>query len=186
MKDKTKIEENELVSLLQKGDKDAFDLLYSNYSSALYGIIYRILQKEDIAGDVLQDVFVKVWKKIDSYDTKKGTLYTWMLNIARNTAIDNVRKIKREGKVEIQTFEEFVNSTNVHQTSQKTDHIGLKTVVDELEPELKIIIDYLYFGGYTQKEVSDELGLPLGTVKTRSRKAIKILRGKITNFIFWI
>lgn len=109
-----------------------------------------------------------------------------MLNIARNTSIDNVRKLKREGKVEIQTFEQFVSNSDVHQTSQNVDHIGLKTVVDELDPDLKIIIDYLYFGGYTQQEVSDELEIPLGTVKTRSRKAIKILRGKITNFIFWI
>lgn len=183
---KINTEQELFISKLKDGDKASFAMLYDNYSSALYGVIYRMLQREDAAGDTLQEVFVKIWKKIDTYDEKKGSLYTWMLNIARNTSIDKLRKLKREGQVEIQSFEEFVSSSNVLKTSQKTDHIGLKDIVDELEPELKIIIEYLYFGGYTQQELSDELEIPLGTVKTRSRKALGLLRSKLGNFIFWI
>ena len=174
------------IQKLQNGDKAAFELLYKNYSAALYGVVFRILQKEDSAADVMQEAFVKIWKNINKYEQKKGTLYTWMLNIARNTAIDKLRKIKREGHVEIQTFEEFVGNSNVYKTSMKIDGIGVKEVVDQLDPDQKTIIDYLYFGGYTQQEVADKLGIPLGTVKTRARAALKVLRKTMTNFIFWI
>jgi RNA polymerase sigma-70 factor (ECF subfamily) len=109
-----------------------------------------------------------------------------MLNISRNTAIDKARKIKRKGRVEIQTFENFVNNSTIHQTSMSVDHLGVKEVVEQLDEEYKIIIDYLYFGGYTQQEVSDELDIPLGTVKKRARTAMKKLRKILTNFIFWI
>ncbi|MEX1192439.1 MAG: RNA polymerase sigma factor [Brumimicrobium sp.] len=186
MEEKEDIAQKEFITKLKKGDKNSFNLLYTNYSSALYGVIYRMLQKEDAAADVMQETFVKIWKKMDSFDDKKGRLYTWMLNIARNTAIDKLRKLKREGRVEIQTFESFVSSSTVHQTSMNVDHLGVKEVVEQLDEEYKTIIDYLYFGGYTQQEVSDELDIPLGTVKTRARTAMKKLRKILTNFIFWI
>jgi RNA polymerase sigma-70 factor (ECF subfamily) len=183
---KEDIEQRELIKQLKNGDKRSFELLYTNYSSALYGVVYRILQTEDAAADVMQETFVKIWKKIDSFDENKGRLYTWMLNIARNTAIDKVRKLKREGRVEIQTFENFVGNSTIHQTTMSVDHLGVKEVVEQLDEEYKVIIDYLYFGGYTQQEVSDELNIPLGTVKTRARTAMKKLRKILTNFIFWI
>tara|TARA_B100000508_G_scaffold141096_1_gene146917 strand:+ start:156660 stop:157280 length:621 start_codon:yes stop_codon:yes gene_type:complete len=186
LKSEEEIEQDKLIEQLKKGDKRSFELLYENYSSALYGVVYRIIQKEDAAADAMQESFVKIWKKIDSFDQQKGRLYTWMLNIARNTAIDKVRKLRREGKVEIQTFESFVSSSNVHQTSMNVDHLGVKEVVDKLDDDHKLIIKYLYFGGYTQKEVSDELDIPLGTVKTRARNGLKKLRKMMTNFIFWI
>ena len=186
LKSEEEIEQDKLIQQLKKGDKRSFELLYENYSSALYGVVYRIIQKEDAAADAMQEAFVKIWKKIDSFDQQKGRLYTWMLNIARNTAIDKVRKLRREGKVEIQTFESFVSSSNVHQTSMNVDHLGVKEVVDKLDDDHKLIIKYLYFGGYTQKEVSDELDIPLGTVKTRARNGLKKLRKMMTNFIFWI
>lgn len=186
MSDQIKIEQDELIRRLKKGDKRSFELLYDNYSSALYGVVYRILRKEDAASDALQETFVKIWKKIQTFDDQKGRLYTWMLNIARNTAIDKVRKLKREGQVEIQTFESFVSTSDVHKVSMNMDHLGIKDVVEKLDEDHKIIIEYLYFGGYTQQEVSDELNIPLGTVKTRARNGLKKLRNMLGNFIFWI
>lgn len=180
------IEQDELIKKLKAGDKRSFELLYDNYSSALYGVVYRIIRKEDAAVDAMQETFVKIWKKIASFDSQKGRLYTWMLNIARNTAIDKVRKLRREGQVEIQTFESFVSTSDVHQTSMNIDTLGIKEVVETLDDDHKLIIKYLYFGGYTQQEVSDELGIPLGTVKTRARNGLKKLRKMMSNFIFWI
>ncbi len=186
MLEKEEIEYQRLVDELRKGKHAAFEKLYDNYSSALYGVIFRIVRKEDEAIDAMQETFVKIWKKIHAFDSSKGRLYTWMLNIARNTAIDKVRKIKREGKVQIQSFETFVNTSNLHKTSMNVDHLGLKETVGKLDEDHKLIIEYLYFGGYTQKEISDELGIPLGTVKTRARNGLKKLRKMMTNFIFWI
>lgn len=186
MSEKADIEQEKLIQGLKKGDKRSFELLYDNYSSALYGVVYRIVRKEDAAADAMQETFVKIWKKIQTFDQQKGRLYTWMLNIARNTAIDKVRKLKREGKVEIQTFESFVSTSDVHKVSMNMDHLGLKEVVNKLDDDHKTIIEYLYFGGYTQQEVSDELNIPLGTVKTRARNGLKKLREMMSNFIFWI
>ena len=90
-----KYSEEELVNLLKQNNKAAFSYLYDHYSGALFGIILKIVnQDEETSEDVLQDVFIKIWKKIATYDSTKGTLFTWMLNIARNTAIDKVRTFK--------------------------------------------------------------------------------------------
>lgn len=170
-----KYNEEELVNLLKQEDKVAFSYLFDNYSAALYGIILKILnQEEEAAEDTLQDVFIKIWKKISTYDSSKGTLFTWMLNIARNTAID---KIRSNNGVSIQSIDYHVHNIDKTQQSNSTeDKIGIREVVDRLKPEYKSIIDLAYFGGYTQDEISKELSLPLGTVKTRTRAALTELR----------
>lgn len=170
-----KYSEQTLIQLLQQKDKAAFSYLYDNYSAALYGIVLRVLnQDEETAQDVLQEAFVKIWKNVDNYDVAKGTLFTWMLNIARNTAIDKLRIIKR---VSIQSIDDNVHSINdQHHTLSKEDDIGVKDVLNKLRPEYKAVIDMAYFGGYTQEEISEELKMPLGTVKTRTRAALIELR----------
>lgn len=165
------------MHLLKGKDTEAFNVLYDNYSAALYGVISRIVESEATAQDILQDVFVKIWKRIDSYDSTKGRLFTWMLNIARNTAIDELRSAQHKQGIKNHTIEDSVNTINSSQsTSIKTDQIGLKETVLKLKSEYKLIIDLLYFKGYTQEEVSQEFNIPLGTVKTRTRAALTDLR----------
>jgi RNA polymerase sigma factor (sigma-70 family) len=96
-----KYSEEELVAALKLNQKAAFEYLYENYSGALYGLIYKVLKDEDKAADVMQDVFLKIWKKIGDYDTSKGSLYTWMMNISRNAAIDLYRKEKNVFNIDI-------------------------------------------------------------------------------------
>ena len=170
-----KYSEEELVNLLKLEDKSAFSYLYDNYSAALFGVILKILnQDEETAEDVLQDAFIKIWKKITSFDPLKGTLFTWMLNIARNTAIDKVRSFKN---LSIQSINNNVHSVDkIHQHKSVEDRIGIKEIVNTLKPEYQSIIDLAYFKGYTQEEISIELNLPLGTVKTRARAALVELR----------
>ncbi len=174
-----KYSEEELVNLLKQNDKAAFSYLYDHYSGALFGIILKIInQDEETSEDVLQEVFIKIWKKITTYDPLKGTLFTWMLNIARNTAIDKVRTFKN---VSIQSIDINVHSVDkIHQHKSVEDKIGIKEIVNKLKPEYKTIIDLAYFGGYTQEEIAEELKLPLGTVKTRARAALIELRKVIT------
>jgi RNA polymerase sigma factor (sigma-70 family) len=166
-----------LVDLLKKRDESGLRLLYDYYSQALYGIIFRIVSDQELAEDLLQDAFVKIWKNIDSYDASKGRLYTWLLNIARNTAIDATRsKAFRDGG-QIQSIEDNVYSVDrKHNSVTGVDHIGLNKVLDQLKPEQRQLIDLLYFGGYTQSEVAEELSIPLGTVKTRVKAAMTRLR----------
>lgn len=169
--------EEELVTSLKNGNQNALGFLYDNYSSALFGVILRIVESEQNAEDILQEVFVKIWKNIASYDRSKGKLYTWLINIARNSAIDSLRAKDHKLKSQIQSLDNSVRSINKqYSTAIHPDHIGLKALVNKMKPEYKQLIDKLYFEGYTQEEAAKELNIPLGTVKTRIRTAISQLR----------
>jgi RNA polymerase sigma-70 factor, ECF subfamily len=176
-KRKTIIDEEDLVLLLQSKDERGFSILYDNYSSALYGVILKIVRTEEIAADVMQDAFVKIWKNIEGYNRTKGTLFTWMLNVARNTAIDKIRSQDFQNSQRNQDLDSTVEIIDSQANSQfDIDAIGLKKVVENLRPEHRQMIDLLYFQGYTQAEVAEEFSIPLGTVKTRVKAAIVHLR----------
>ena len=169
--------EEEFVNLLLTGDKNSFEIIYNSFSSALFGVISKIITDEEAAADVLQDAFVKIWRKKNTYDATKGRLFTWLLNIARNSAIDATRSKAFKSDLKIQSIDNSVKTLNKSaKVSVSYDTIGLKEVVERLKPEYKMIIDLLYFGGYTQDEVSKEYAIPLGTVKTRTRAALIRLR----------
>ena len=172
------IPEEELVALLRNKDQRGFNILYNNYSSALYGVLNKIVQSTDDANDLLQDTFLKIWKNIGNYDASKGSIFTWMMNIARNLAIDKVRSADfRETSQNVSLEEKIVYQVdNEYQVEQEVDGIGLQKVVDTLKPEYKQLIELIYYKGYTQAEVSEEFGIPLGTVKTRIKAAVNTLR----------
>ena len=135
------------------------------------------MQKEEIAEEVLQDVFLKVWDRIDSYDREKGRLFTWMLNVARNQAIDKTRS--REFSKERQTgeLEKFVSRIEAQEKIEMgVEAIGLQNLLSTLSEDQKFVIEKHYLKGYTQSEISEEFDLPLGTVKTRMRLAMQVLR----------
>ncbi|MBL7720268.1 MAG: RNA polymerase sigma factor [Flavipsychrobacter sp.] len=162
--------------LLKEQSRDAFNYLYGNYSAVLYGVIRRTIFDEQTAQDVLQETFVKIWSNIARYDAGKGRIYTWMINIARNAAIDKLRSKGEIMKGKIQTGEEIVINNQRGTTAQSTDTIGVKAAVESLEPQYRAIVDLAYFKGYTQDEIAKALDVPLGTVKTRMRHALKVLR----------
>jgi RNA polymerase sigma factor (sigma-70 family) len=172
------ISESVLIERLNQHDQQAFQWLYDQYSPALYGVVLRIVRDEDQAQDLLQDIFVKIWKNLESYDATKGRLFTWMLNVSRNTAIDALRSRKTQPSNEIRTDEDSVHIVDrQHNTEQPNpDHIGIQDVVKQLRPDRKELIDLVYFGGYTHEEAAEELNLPLGTVKTRIRAALHELK----------
>lgn len=172
-----KYTEEQLVALLKQQSADAFNYLYANYSAVLYGIIKRVIQDEETAADVLQEVFVKIWRNIAQYDPSKGRIYTWMINIARNTAIDKLRSKGEVMKGKIQSGDDAVNNVQLGmKTEQKTDSIGIQNMVAALKPEYQSILQLVYFQGYTLDEASKKLDIPLGTLKTRLRQSIKLLR----------
>jgi RNA polymerase sigma factor (sigma-70 family) len=168
--------EDQLVALLKQQSRDAFNYLYRQYSGVLYGIIHKIVFDDQIAQDVLQEAFVKIWQNVDKYDARKGKIYTWMLNVARNAAIDKLRSKGEIMKGKIQTGEDIVHISTSMKTEQMTDAIGLRKLVAALKPEYEAIVELAYFKGFTLEEISKTLNIPLGTVKTRMRQAIKLLR----------
>ena len=164
--------------MLQHRNDKAFGYLYDNYSGALYGIVNSIVTDKEIANDVLQNVFVNIWRKIESYDASKGRLFTWMLNIARNASIDELRSKGYRDSQKNQSLSENVDVAGVV-TGPAIDDVGLKKVLTKLKGELRVLIDMSYFQGYTHEEISKVLGIPLGTVKTRIRSALIQLRTMI-------
>lgn len=169
--------EEELIILLQQQSREGYNYLYRQYSGVLFGVINKVVYDEQTAQDVLQDVFVKIWNNISQYNPQKGRLYTWMINIARNAAIDKLRSKGEIMKTKIQTGENVVdNLERSLKTEQVTDTIGLRKKVADLKPEYETIIDLAYYKGYTLDEISKTLEMPLGTVKTRMRSAIQQLR----------
>ena len=168
-----KYTEDELVASLKRNEKRAFDYLYDNYSSALYGIIYRIVNDEIQAEDVMQEVFLKIWRKINDYDPSRGRLFTWMMNIARNSSIDHLRK----EKVTLDDIDESVSKLDKMAHFQpEIATLDLRELMKKLKPERHILLDMVYLQGYTQEEAATKLNIPLGTVKSRIRIALQDLK----------
>lgn len=172
------ISDDILLQKIKSGDKLAFEQLYDKYSSAINGILFKILNDEEQASDVLQDAFVKVWTNINDYNSSKGSFFTWILNIARNRAIDLLRKKSSTSEIRNTVSNVNFNLEN-HQTTFSVDAIGVNEMILQLKPELQIIIHLTYFKGYTQEEIAEELKIPLGTVKTRVRTAMQELKNLI-------
>jgi len=166
-----------LISLLKKRERQGLAYLYDHYSAALFGVITRIVTNKDQAEEVLQDVFLKIWDRIDQYDPERGRLFTWMLNIARNQAIDKTRSGEINKGKKTDPLDNLVSGIDKRDASELyVEAIGLKEVLIRLPEEQQFVVNYLYFKGYTQSELAEEFGIPLGTVKTRLRMAMIELR----------
>ena len=174
--------QEELLVLIYKKDEKAFTHLYDMYSKSLFSVITVLVKNREEAEDVLQDVFVKIWKNIDSYHESKGRFYTWILNIARNTTIDKLRSKNFNNSQKNLSADNFVH---ILEDSNKlvnlVDSIGIQEFVKKLKPKCIQIIDLLFFKGYTQQEASEELEIPLGTVKTQNRNCMNELRMMIND-----
>lgn len=160
---------------MQERNEQAFSYLYDNYSGSLYGIVNSIVPNKETANDVLQNVFINIWRKIESYDSSKGRLFTWMLNIARNAAIDEVRSKGYNDSQKNQSLNENVDIPGAV-TGPTVGDVGLKKVLMNLKEEMRVLVDMSYFQGFTHEEISKALNIPLGTVKTRIRSALIQLR----------
>ncbi len=179
MNNASNIQANEeaLIHGLKAQQTTALKILYEKYSGALFGVIARLVNDDHLAEDILQEAFLKIWNNVSSYDETKGRLFTWMMNICRNAAIDKMRGkgYKASKKTASDETVLYENPTKIYDDI-KPETIGIKEIVEKLKPDWKVIVDMIYFKGYTHQEVSEELNLPLGTVKTRLRSAIIYLR----------
>ena len=170
------------VIQFQKKDVKAFEYLYDTYKKSLLGVIFTIVKDDAIAEEILQDAFIKAWNSAYSYNSSKGRFFTWMLNIARNAAIDKTRSKNFKNIQKNQSADNFVDILETYDSLEATTNsIGIKRFVDKLAEKCKEVINLLYFKGYTQKEASEALKMPIGTVKTRNRNCINELRNIVLN-----
>lgn len=174
-----KYTEEELVTSLKKRDEKAFSYLYDHYSGALNSVVCSIISDKETANDVLQEAFVNIWKNFGSYDSLKGRLFTWMLNIARNAAIDKLRSKGYKASQKNQPLEDNVIMSADKAVNDPSNDFGLRKILSNLKEEYRVLIDLSFFQGFTHEEIAKARGIPLGTVKTRIRTALIQLRTMI-------
>jgi RNA polymerase sigma-70 factor (ECF subfamily) len=166
-----------LVERFKQKDVVAFEKLYDMYAQNICGVITTIVNDEDLAEEICQDVFIKIWNSADSYNSSKGRFFTWLLNIARNAAIDKLRSKSYKNSKQNLSVDYFVGMLSEDEEAEdRVDTNSLKRLVNKLNKKCIEIIEMLYFRGYTQKEAAEELDIPVGTVKTRNRSCISQLR----------
>ena len=168
--------EKEIVQLLQRRDIVGVNALYGQYGSAVFGVIIQIVKVDYFAETVIQNTFLKVWINIDSYNENKSKLFTWVINIARNAAIDMVRSKYYKQSLALTNIDVLRKVEYKSNIISNLENQDLKSTIDKLDEKYRILIEFAYFKGYTMIEISEELNIPLGTVKTRIRKAFKDLR----------
>src|ERR671932_2582575 len=171
--------DEDLISLIEAGDAEAFSTLYERHSRAVYSLAYRMVGEKQAAEDLAQDAFIKVWRNAASYRAERGSVRTWILSIVHNRGIDQLRSTasrrRTQEKIEAsaprsQPSEAFAQSWRNSQREQVRE--ALKTLPSE---QLKIL-ELAYFSGYTHVEIAELLSLPLGTVKGRMRLGLKKIR----------
>ena len=163
-----------LVFQLRQGDREAFQQLYLNYYSALLGTINHIVKDPIEAEDLLQDTYLKVWQRFQRYDPEQSGLFHWLFSIARNTALDSLRRRKI---TPITLCPASIELTMIAGCLPVIDIIGVEHLVRQvLQPQQWQVVNLAYWYGYTYPEIADHLALPLGTVKTRIRQSLIRLR----------
>ncbi len=172
--------ETDLVARLNSGDQQAMSELYDRFSGAILGVIMKIITDQATAEDVLQESMLKIWNNIGSFDTSKGRLFTWMINIARNQAIDKTRSKNFKNSSQNSSLEDSVYvSETVPSAGASVDTMDVQNWLLHLPEENRQLMRLAYFMGYTQEEISKELNMPLGTVKTKIRNSLIVLRKKL-------
>ncbi len=166
--------EKHIIELLQERNDKAISLLYEHYGDTLYGVALKVVRDEELAQDVLQESFVKIWRKSDSYDATKAKLFTWLFRITRNTAIDKLRSLNTKSDKEIQM--DVSDVYNVGIDSIRPEFLDVKENLDKIELKYQVVLDALFFQGMTQQEASDELDIPLGTIKSRLKIGLRELK----------
>ena len=174
--------EIELLRQIGQGDRGSFEALYERFSRVLFSIAYRVLNNQEGAEDVLQDVFVQIWEKAALYDPSRGKPMTWAITLTRNKAIDRLRSTQRRSRLqddllhESQTAEQFDDKSSFDAVSSVETGELVRAAIAKLSKDQREAIEFAFFSSLTQTEISERLNEPLGTVKARIRRGMMKLR----------
>ena len=171
--------EDRIIRFLEDRDKDAIRLIFDHYGPVMLNIIKRVVKEHALAQDVLQESLIKVWKNAGAFNAEKGSLFTWLTRICRNAAIDKTRTKDFKQTETSKNGVDLVSISDTPVQDNELEQLYMRQLIDQLPDKQRNLIDLAYFQGYTQKEISENLEMPLGTVKTRIRLAIKHLRSII-------
>jgi RNA polymerase sigma-70 factor, ECF subfamily len=178
----------ELIELVANGEARALEVLYDRYSRVVYSFALRIVGDPQLAEEILQEVFFRVWQQGSGFQSNRGSLITWLLSITHNLAIDEVRKRNRRPQKADSEDPELVLGAMADENTDIEQEVwlsGVRTAIVEalarVPKEQRDVIELAYFRGLTQREIAETLGQPLGTVKTRMRLGLQKLREQLGN-----
>ena len=167
------------MSLVPRGDAEAFAVLYDRHSRVAYSLAYRMMGERQAAEDLLQDAFLEIWRRAATYRAERGSLRTWILSIVHNRGIDRLRSLSSRRRTQEKVEAEAPTSQPSEafaETWRNSQREQVRAAMSTLPPEQLKILELAYFSGYTHVEVADILDLPLGTVKSRMRLGLKKIR----------
>jgi len=167
-------DEAALVERIRSGDETAMEDMYDRYSGIVYGVALRVLGNTTAAEDVLQEVFLQLWRNPDAFDANRGKLAAWLAVIARNRAIDHLRKRPPEDDIEDLPISTGVNLEG--EAAQRLVVEKIRGVLAQLPQEQRRALEMAFFEGMTHAEIAAKCGEPLGTIKTRIRTGLLVLR----------
>ena len=176
--EKAQVDDVELLKAVARKDESALAAVYDRYRSVLFGLIMRILNNREEAEDVLQEVFIQVWRRAGDFDETRGRPFTWLVTLARSRAIDRLRSLAARERVAVAgSLEETEEVSDAARDAFRAEQRGLvNSALDQLPEEQKHPLVLAYFEGLTQSEIATRLGAPLGTIKTRMRSGLIRLR----------
>src|SRR3990172_6201268 len=186
------LNDEELMERLGFKDLPAFRALYKRFGNMVYSTSLRIVRDGQVAEDVTQEIFLRIWRKPESYVPQRGRFLTWLTSVTRNRAVDEVRSRSRRYRHETASPEQQEReiagpeTDDPALTAELSDQRRLiLTAMAGLPQEQREVIELAYFGGLTQQEISERLSQPLGTVKTRIRLGMQKLRAALTPELNW-
>ena len=168
--------DEDLISLIDKSDAGAFAGLYDRHGRAAYSLAYRMVGDRQAAEDLVQEVFLKVWRRAGSYRPERGSVRTWVLSIVHNQGIDQLRSAasRRRTHEKAESFAPASQPSEAFgETWRNSQRDQIREALKTLPPEQLKILELAYYSGYTHAEIAELLGLPLGTVKGRMRLGLK-------------
>lgn len=186
------LDDEELMERLVFKDLQAFRELYKRFGNLVYSTCLRIVRDNQVAEDMTQEIFIRIWRKPDRYVAQRGRFVTWLTSVTRNRAVDEVRSRNRRYRHETMSPEEHQRdiagpeTNDPALTAELADQRRLiLTAMAGLPAEQRAVIELAYFGGLTQQEIAEKLSQPLGTVKTRIRLGMQKLRAALTPEFNW-
>ena len=186
-KEQEQLDDHTLVDRIVQGDKEALSVLYDRYVRLVYSLSIRIVEKPGVAEEVTQDVFMTLWSRGSSCKSERGPFSAWLLSITHNRSIDELRKSRRQAKLPtVEIDEAFIVSAGGNDqvpdiVLAQLDREHLLGVMEKIPAAQKQVIFMAYFQGLTQSEISQSMGAPLGTIKTRMRLGLQKMRELLTS-----
>jgi RNA polymerase sigma-70 factor (ECF subfamily) len=171
-----------LLKRIGQGDRQSFEQLYERFSGVLFSTAYRVLNNQEAAEDVLQDVFVQIWEKAPLYDPARGKPLTWAVTLTRNKSIDRLRSVQRRNRLhddvekQAATVEQFDDRSSLDAVNGVERAQMIRAAIGKLSAEQRQAIELAFFSGLTQTEIAERLNEPLGTIKARIRRGMMRLR----------